>query len=132
MSINIKYLCEREKLTQNEFGELFGLKRSVIATYMGGTNPKIDTIQRICAHFNITIDDFVNIDIQEAQRQTQRQKVIDPYMEIEALNNPGGFYGPGVIIEELRRQITDKEKLINVYEKRLNELEEVKTKRQAG
>ena len=61
ISHNIKYLCEREKLTQNEFGDLFDLGRSVVSMYVSEKSvPKLETILAICRHFDISIDSFVN------------------------------------------------------------------------
>lgn len=132
ISQNIKYLREENNYGQDVFGSLFDLSKDVISSYeKGRALPKIETIQKICAHFKITIDDFVNRELREVQRVAQ-PGYIDPYMEAQALNDPTGFYGPGIVIEELRKQIADKEKLITVYETRINELEGTKTKRQAG
>lgn len=64
IGLNIKHLYEENKLTQNEFGELFGLKNGVVGTYVRGkTNPQIETIQKICNHFKISLDDFINKDL---------------------------------------------------------------------
>ncbi len=61
IDLNIKYLYEKNKLTQNEFGALFELNNGVIGTYVRGkTNPQVETMQKICNHFNLTLDDFVN------------------------------------------------------------------------
>jgi len=61
IGLNIKYLYEENKLSQNEFGEIFDLKKGVVSTYVNGkTNPQVETIQKICDHFNISIDDFIN------------------------------------------------------------------------
>jgi transcriptional regulator with XRE-family HTH domain len=61
ISNNIKYLCDEEKLSQNEFGELFGLGKSVVSMYISEkSTPKVETIQKICDHFKISIDDFIN------------------------------------------------------------------------
>lgn len=53
----IKSLREREKLTQDELGEILGVKRSAIAKYEAGrvVNFKRDTIDKICNHFGVTV-----------------------------------------------------------------------------
>ncbi len=57
---NIKFLCEYENLKQDEFGEIFGLKRGVIGTYERGRSfPKMETIIQIAEHFNLTLDALV-------------------------------------------------------------------------
>lgn len=61
IGLNIKHLCKENKLSQHEFGDLFNLSQNVVSGYANEkTNPTVDTIQRICDHFNITIDDFIN------------------------------------------------------------------------
>ncbi|ESU28367.1 hypothetical protein FLJC2902T_17180 [Flavobacterium limnosediminis JC2902] len=69
IGLNIKYLYEKNFLSQDEFGELFGLKKSVIGTYVRENSvPKIETIQRICKNFEISIDDFVNRPLSEVSK----------------------------------------------------------------
>ena len=61
IGLNIKYLCENNFLSQDEFGAKFGLKKSVIGTYVRGISyPKIEIIQKICEEFKLTIDEFIN------------------------------------------------------------------------
>lgn len=132
ISLNIKFLCERESLTQNEFGELFGLKRSVIATYMAGTMPKIETIQRICEHFNLSIDDFINTEM-----RTGKGKKNYPISDNASIVAESGSYETGVyIIEKLEAQLKDKQLIIDMQRERIKELEgkldKVSGKQQAG
>ncbi|MXN90189.1 helix-turn-helix domain-containing protein [Flavobacterium sp. Sd200] len=64
IGLNIKYLCDKNKLSQKEFGEIFEQKQATINTYINGrSNPNVETIQKICKHFGITIDDFINLDL---------------------------------------------------------------------
>ncbi|AXG74733.1 XRE family transcriptional regulator [Flavobacterium arcticum] len=64
IGLNIKYLCENNFLSQDEFGAKFGLKKSVVGTYIRGISyPKIEVIQKICEEFNLTIDEFINEDL---------------------------------------------------------------------
>ncbi|GGB67284.1 hypothetical protein GCM10007424_04100 [Flavobacterium suaedae] len=64
IGLNIKYLCENNFLSQDEFGAKFGLKKSVIGTYVRGISyPKIEVMQKICEEFNLTLDEFVNQDL---------------------------------------------------------------------
>lgn len=61
ISSNISYLLKRSKLKQEEFAALFDLGKGVVNQYvLRKSNPKVETIQKICTHFKITIDDFVN------------------------------------------------------------------------
>lgn len=64
IGLNIKYLCEKNFLSQKEFGDLFGTGQATINTYIRGrSNPNVETMQKICTHFDISIDDFINTDL---------------------------------------------------------------------
>ncbi|TRW23892.1 helix-turn-helix domain-containing protein [Flavobacterium zepuense] len=64
IGLNIKYLCENNFLSQDEFGAKFGLKKSVIGTYVRGiSHPKVEVMQKICEEYNISLDDFINHDL---------------------------------------------------------------------
>ncbi|KOS05392.1 hypothetical protein AM493_04600 [Flavobacterium akiainvivens] len=64
IGLNIKYLCENNYLSQDEFGANFGLKKSVVGTYVRGiSTPKIEVMQSICAEYKLTLDEFVNEDL---------------------------------------------------------------------
>lgn len=64
IGLNIKYLCENNFLSQDEFGAKFGLKKSVVGTYVRGiSNPKVEVMQRICEEFNLTLDELINQDL---------------------------------------------------------------------
>ena len=48
----------------DHFGGLFELKRGIVSQYVRKVSiPKLETIQKICLHYKITIDDFVNTDL---------------------------------------------------------------------
>ncbi|OIQ16929.1 MAG: hypothetical protein BM557_09275 [Flavobacterium sp. MedPE-SWcel] len=64
IGLNIKYLCENNFLSQDEFGAKFGLKKSVIGTYVRGISyPKVEVMQKICSEYNLTLDVFINEDL---------------------------------------------------------------------
>ncbi|QYJ67696.1 helix-turn-helix domain-containing protein [Flavobacterium litorale] len=64
IGLNIKYLCENNFLSQDEFGAKFGLKKSVVGTYIRGISyPKIEVMQRICEEFKLTLDEFITQDL---------------------------------------------------------------------
>lgn len=61
ISENLVYLVNKIRVSQDEFGRMFDLSRGLVNQYVKDkSQPKIDTIQKICAHFDITIDDFIN------------------------------------------------------------------------
>jgi len=64
IGLNIRYLCENNYLSQDEFGAKFGLKKSVVGTYVRGiSHPKIEVMQRICEEYGLTLDELVNQDL---------------------------------------------------------------------
>lgn len=64
IGLNIKYLCETNFLSQDELGARFGLKKSVVGTYVRGlSHPKVEVMQKICSEFNLTLDELVNQDL---------------------------------------------------------------------
>jgi HTH-type transcriptional regulator/antitoxin PezA len=64
IGLNIKYLCENNFLSQDDFGAKFGLKKSVVGTYVRGISyPKVEIMQKICEEYKILLDEFVNTDL---------------------------------------------------------------------
>lgn len=64
IGLNIKYLCDNNFLSQDEFGAKFGLKKSVVGTYVRGISyPKIEVMQKICKEYELTLDELVNQDL---------------------------------------------------------------------
>jgi len=73
---NIGFLLKYKNLTQNEFGELFGLKRGLIANYVRDhSKPKIEIIVRIAEHFNISLDDFIKRPITEKDLSVNKKNL---------------------------------------------------------
>ncbi|WP_130736931.1 helix-turn-helix transcriptional regulator [Flavobacterium sp. J27] len=66
ISENISYLVAKMRGSQDELGSIFDLKRGTINTYISKkAQPKIETIQKICDYFDITIDAFINTSLEE-------------------------------------------------------------------
>ena len=64
IGLNIRYLCESNFLSQDEFGAKFGLKKSVVGTYVRGiSNPKVEIMQKICDEYHISLDELINEDL---------------------------------------------------------------------
>jgi transcriptional regulator with XRE-family HTH domain len=81
IGLNIKYLCDKNHLSQKEFGELFEQKQATINTYINGrSNPNVETMQKICKHFEISIDDFINLELssQNYSKRTEQREVAEP------------------------------------------------------
>lgn len=115
IGLNIRNLYEENRLSQNEFGELFGLKKGVVSTYVNGkTNPQIETLQKICDYFKISLDELVNQDLRKLQR---------PHNENYIRNNMAKEPAPQSITEEtLRSWLDDKDKMIRMLEAEVKRL----------
>jgi transcriptional regulator with XRE-family HTH domain len=75
IGLNIKTLCFTNKLSQKEFGDLFEIKQSTISTYLAGrSNPQIETIQKICEYFEISMDELINIDLAQNDKYSNKDK----------------------------------------------------------
>lgn len=82
ISNNIRYLLDKSGESEKAFGEIFGLKRGSISSYIhGDVHPKIETLQKISAHFNVSIDDLINKDISLTNNYIQKNDplVINDY-----------------------------------------------------
>ncbi|CAM3967794.1 helix-turn-helix domain-containing protein [Flavobacterium cucumis] len=85
ISINISYLVNKTRLSKDEFGEMFNLGKGSIGNYiLEKAIPKLETIQKICSHFEISIDDFVNKDISNLPKKSlneEEQEKRNEYIE---------------------------------------------------
>ncbi len=108
ISTNIVHLLKKSSLSQEEFGNFFGLGKGLISNYIHGRAlPKVETIQRICLYFKITIDDFIN---QELEHEREKQSAI----KLNASEPVNLKY-----IELLETTIDDKKKIIQSLEEKL-------------
>ena len=61
---NIKKIRGVKGLTQQAFAELFGLKRATLAAYEEGrSNPRVETVLKIAAHFNLEMDELMKTEL---------------------------------------------------------------------
>ncbi|MDP2687552.1 MAG: helix-turn-helix transcriptional regulator [Aequorivita sp.] len=114
ISLNIKYLCEQNNLQYNEFAEIVDAGRSVVSMWVAEkSNPKIEAMQKICKHFNITLDDFVN-------RNLKTQRIDEAWS-----GGANEVYEPSLrspLEETLRSAIEDKDKIIKMLEEEIKRL----------
>ena len=109
ISHNIKYLCEKNFLKQNEFGELFDLGRSVVSMYVSEKSvPKIETLQKIGAYFKISIDDFINRPLHEVEQKNEIAAETPATYPVDSYKNK---------VESLQKWLDDKDKLIKSLER---------------
>jgi transcriptional regulator with XRE-family HTH domain len=61
ISSNIKFLRKKKGLTQQQFADQVGIKRSLVGAYEEErAEPKYDLLKNIANFFEITVDDFIN------------------------------------------------------------------------
>ncbi|HJS01601.1 MAG TPA: helix-turn-helix transcriptional regulator [Flavobacterium sp.] len=124
IGLNIKYLCDKKNLKQDEFGLLFDLNKGVIGTYVReSATPKIEVIQKICLHYKITIDDFVNTDLSTPKPYGIRNEKLMTSDETE----PGPYMISPNYVKLLEQSLEDKEKIIKSLEEKLGTEGESKT-----
>lgn len=124
ISINISHLLRKSNLSQEDFGTFFELGKGLVSNYIHERAlPKIETIQRICLHFEITIDDFINTDLSAAKPYATRGG--------ELLYSNEEIQQPYVIspryVDLLEKSIEDKDKIIKSLEEKLQGGDKSKT-----
>jgi transcriptional regulator with XRE-family HTH domain len=63
---NIKFLRKKKGLTQQQFADQIGIKRSLVGAYEEErADPKYDLLKKIALFFDLSIDDFINEIIDE-------------------------------------------------------------------
>lgn len=116
ISENISYLVNKMRCSQDEFGAIFDLKRSVISQYIKEkSQPKIETIQRICEYFEITIDDFINRSLEEIKQNVANESPTEYQIHKKDENK---------IISLLESALKDKDNIIAAKDKIIENLEE--------
>lgn len=70
ISHNLKFLRKKEKLTQQQFADLMGIKRSSVGAYEEDrAEPKYDLLHKIATYFGLSMDNLVN-EVLSAERPT--------------------------------------------------------------
>ncbi|MDQ8005301.1 MAG: LexA family transcriptional regulator [Pedobacter sp.] len=66
ISANLKYLRKKKGLTQQQFADNMEIKRSLIGAYEEDrAEPKYDLLKKIAEYFELTIDEFINEQIND-------------------------------------------------------------------
>src|SRR6218665_323297 len=66
ISSNIKFLRKKKGLTQQQFADQVGIKRSLVGAYEEErAEPKYELLKTIASFFDVTIDDFIKETIDE-------------------------------------------------------------------
>ena len=63
---NIKYLRKKKGLTQQQFADQLGIKRSLVGAYEEErADPKYELLKKIALFFDVSVDDFINENIND-------------------------------------------------------------------
>ena len=66
ISSNLKYLRKKKGHTQQQFADLMEIKRSLVGAYEEDrAEPKYELLTKIAEHFDLTIDEFINENIND-------------------------------------------------------------------
>lgn len=85
---NIKYLCEKNYLTQSQFGEIFKLKQSLVNAYVNEKAlPKVDTMILVCEHFGVDLGDFISRPLSEVNNEGSAKFRIGQRLNEEDIQN---------------------------------------------
>ncbi len=61
ISSNLKYLRKKKGLTQQQFADAIGIKRSLVGAYEEDrAEPKYDLLKKIAEYYDFSIDEFIN------------------------------------------------------------------------
>lgn len=64
---NIRFLRNRQQMSQSAFAELFGLKRTAVGAYEEErAEPKVELFVKIANHFGISLEDLLCRNLQES------------------------------------------------------------------
>lgn len=86
ISANIKFLRKKRNLTQQQFADLLGIKRSMIGAYEEDrASPKMDNMKQIANYFGITVDELVSEKITDKWLD-ERDKKKEKENEVKAGN----------------------------------------------
>ncbi|MBB1194997.1 hypothetical protein DNC80_15130, partial [Flavobacterium sp. SOK18b] len=114
---NINYLTKKNNLSLDDFGSIFELSKGLTGQYVRKLSlPKIITIQKICAYYQISIDDFINTELSEAMPYALKGSQVVYTNEV----SPVPYQVSPKYVEVLEKALEDKEKIIKNLESKLD------------
>lgn len=82
ISKNIKHLRKQKKITQEELGELIGVKKAAISTYEIGRNfPSVEALLKLVELFKINMEDLFYTDLSRSAPSDRVEEPIEIYQE---------------------------------------------------
>lgn len=115
ISENIAFLVKKNDLSLDDFGAFFDLSKGLTGQYVRKLSlPKIITIQKICSHYKITIDDFINKDLSAPKAYGIKQGQL-----LYAHEESSEYTISPRYVESLEKTIQDKEKIIAMLEEKI-------------
>jgi transcriptional regulator with XRE-family HTH domain len=86
ISANIKFLRKKHNLTQQEFADALGIKRSMIGAYEEErASPKMENLKAMASYFGVTVDELVSEKITDKYLE-DRSKRVEKENELKAGN----------------------------------------------
>lgn len=109
LGLNIKYLRKRNKMTQDELGDILGVKRSQISSYESDESELgWKKLMKIADAFQVDIRDLILTDLSKDAP------------EFEKPSAPYGNQDEGNVLEELNNEMR---KRLVIYEQKIKELD---------
>ena len=93
----IKELRKTHNMTQEELGELLGVKKAAIQKYEKGeiVNLKLATIQKLCEIFNVEPGILIFPDAEKFERKYNNMKEL--YFEVKTIESVEDIFGPPAV-----------------------------------
>ncbi|MCB0489518.1 MAG: helix-turn-helix domain-containing protein [Cyclobacteriaceae bacterium] len=67
LSSNVKFIRKQLRLTQDQFGQLLGIKRSLVGAYEEGrAEPRLELLQQMATHSGFSVDTIIGTDLDDS------------------------------------------------------------------
>lgn len=76
----IEQLCDRKHITQYELAQRSGMRQSSLSNLMNrGSTPRMDTVEKICNGFGITMAQFFSLDDTFPDLTEEQKELLDEW-----------------------------------------------------
>lgn len=117
---NLKYLLEKQGMTQTFLAEKLGVKNSAVNAYLKtGSYPKVEGLLMICEIFDVSTDEILTKDLRNETNDIRAAVIIGEVNEdqVEYRTNPKD---PLDSHESLKKQVYDLMQELEEVKKRLD------------